>query len=383
MASLRTRNKLLLAKLETTTGIYVEPSASTDAVKVENLRWNPSARLVDTNYHTGVLDKSAPVVGGMVINVSFDVPLKGSGTPGTAPEWGKLLKACGFAEVVTNSAVPGSPEACADGGSTTLAILGSTASGSANAYRGMPVSFTGDVAADSFISAYSAAKNATLTDTLDGAVDSGVNYQVPPNVLYKPASTNIPSLSFAIYEDGTYLKLNGLRGTCSLRLVAGEIGRLSFNFTGIVEATGDAAVPTPTFDTGIAPKFLGGKATYDRTAVSIAELALDFGNKLVNPDNPNAAEGFDPSEITERELTGSINPKMLLKASRDLFSHFRGNTQKMIHARYGSATGHHIGITIPTAQPMDYGMDDRSGIMAENYKFFCAGDEAGAFINVY
>ena len=382
MASLRTRKKVLLVKQETTEGTYAAPSASTDAVKVENLRWSPATRLIDTNEHTGVLDKSAPIVGGTSINVSFDVPMKGSGTAGTAPEWGKLLKALGFAEVVT-SATPGSPEACANGGSTTLAILGSSASTTAQAYRGMPLAITGTGAGNTFITNYTTSKNATLADTMGASIVNSSNWQIPANVLYKPASTDIPSFSFDIYEDGTYLKLNGCRGTGSLRVAAGEIGRLSFNFTGRVEGSGDDALPLPSYDPGSAPLFINARATYDRAQVAIADLSLDWGNKLTNPDNPNAVEGFDPSEITERELTGSINPKMVLRATRDVFTDFRGNTRKIIHARWGSTAGNRLGVVIPAAQPMDYGMDDRSGIAAESYRFFCSGDEAGAFLCVY
>jgi hypothetical protein len=380
--SLRTRNKLLLVKQESSEGTYETPSASTDAVKVENLRWSRSARLIETNEHTGVLDKSAPFVGGESFQISFDVVLRGTTAAGTAPEWGKLLKGCGFAEVVTGTAVPSSPEALA-AGSTTTGTLGASASSTAQTYRGMPINFTGDQTSNSFITDYTGSKVATLADTLT-ALTTSSNYQIPVNVLYKPASSSIPSFSMACYEDGLLTKFNGCRGNVTFAIDSGGIGRLSFTFTGRYEGRTDTAVPTPTFDAYVSPPvFKGATMKYDRTSAAVQSLSLDFGNKLVLPDNPAATEGFDPGEITERELTGSINPKATLVASRDIFSDFRGNTRKIIHARWGGTAGNRIGITIPAAQPMDHSPEDRSGIMAESYKFFASGDEAGAFLCIY
>src|SRR5690606_5618307 len=122
------------------------PSASTDAVLVENFSISFNPNVIRTNEVTGSLDGRGSIIGGMTVGFNFDAYLKGSGAAGTAPEWGKLLKACGWAETLTASAVPAAPEACAAGGTTTTATLGASASSTADAYRGMPIDFSGAVA---------------------------------------------------------------------------------------------------------------------------------------------------------------------------------------------------------------------------------------------
>src|SRR5689334_17704239 len=109
--AIRTKFQLLLAKIESTPGVDASPSAGSDAVACENIRVTGNPNVIQTNEYIGSIDSFAPIIGGMPFSVSFDVPLKGSGTAGTAPEWGKLLRACGWAETVTASAVGASAQA--------------------------------------------------------------------------------------------------------------------------------------------------------------------------------------------------------------------------------------------------------------------------------
>jgi len=54
--------------------------------------------LLDRELITPYLGNSEKVVGQRMAQVNFDVELAGSGTAGTAPKWGKILMACGFAQ---------------------------------------------------------------------------------------------------------------------------------------------------------------------------------------------------------------------------------------------------------------------------------------------
>ena len=100
-----TRNRLLLAKAESTYGTVPSPApAGTDAVLVSNLEVEPlRLELRDRELIQGYLGNSAQVVGQTSVGVSFSVELAGSGTAGTAPRWGALMKACGFSETVVSS----------------------------------------------------------------------------------------------------------------------------------------------------------------------------------------------------------------------------------------------------------------------------------------
>lgn len=383
---LRSRNSLLLFKLESTPGTDANPSAATDAVLVEGTpRVTYSPNVTQTNEATGSLDDLGPIVGGLQATIEFDVWLKGSGVAATPPEFGPLLKACGFAEVITAAAVPVAAEACAAGGTTSTAVLGTSASGTAQAYRGMPVLFTGAVAGTSFIADYTAGKTATLADTLAGAIVATSNYQIPANVLYKPASTSIPAGTCYVYVDGKLRKFVGNRGNVSLNLQAGGPGKLSFRLQGLFAGESDAAVPAYSVQTTRPPIFRGeagatGVAKINRLAAACSALSVDVGNQLVFPENPNGAEGFDPAEIVRRQSTGNIDPLEVLVATADVMATFRAGTRQIIHARYGTAAGNRVGLTLPAAQYTNVAPGDRNGLATTGLPFEPTGQDAGQFL---
>jgi hypothetical protein len=381
--ALRSKNAAVLFKIETTEGVDSSPSAATDGVLVENISVSFDANVIKTNEANGSLDGSGPIIGGMKCQIKFDVHLKGSGSAGTAPEWGDLMRVSGWAETLTAAAVPVAAEACAAGGSTTLANLGASAAAVAEAYRGMPISFAGTVAADSFVADYTAGKAATLTDTMSGAIVGTTNYQIPASVLYSPASTSIPSGTLYFYKDGLLYKFVGCRGTMSLAVETGGIGRMSFTISGLFLSKTDAAVVSPTLDSARAPVFRGGKMLMDRKVAGVAQFSLDSGLTLAFPDDPNATEGFSPPIHTARNMTGSVNPQETLVATRDIFSDFRTGTRRVMHLRYGAVAGNRIGITLPQAQYLNETPGDRNGIAQVDVPFEAVGRDAGAFICLY
>lgn len=383
MATLLVRRAAVLFKIESSEGVDAAPSAGTDGVLVENVRITFNPNVITTNEVTPSLDPFDSIVGGMSVGIDFDAYLKGCGTASTAPEWGKMLKCCGFAETVTSSAVPASPAACAAGGTTVLANLGAAASSTAEAYLGMPLSLTSLLTLDTFIWDYSAAKAAKLTDTAAGNVGTTTSYQIPVNVLYLPASSSISSATIWIYNDGLLYKFVGSRGTVSLALTSGGPAKASFRFMGMFGSKTDTALPTVTYDTTRPPIWKGGAFTINSVAAAGQSLTADVGGQLAQPDNPNATEGFDPAVITARQPRGSINPKETLVATRDAMADFRAQTKRPIHARFGTAAGNRIAVTIPSALYLNQTPGDRNGYRVVDIPFHMTGPDAGLAICSY
>jgi len=99
--SLLWRNKVLLAKIETSYGVDAAPAGG-DAILATEVRLSPMQgqdldRALDTPH--GGPTGTIPV--DLHRTISFKVELAGSGTAGTAPRWGRLLRACGCAETET------------------------------------------------------------------------------------------------------------------------------------------------------------------------------------------------------------------------------------------------------------------------------------------
>ncbi|MEG1971187.1 MAG: phage tail tube protein, partial [Burkholderiaceae bacterium] len=97
------RNTAILAKVETTYKTDAVPTGAANALLVSNMSITPlNAQNVNRDLVRGYFGGSDQLVGTSNVQTSFDVELAGSGAAGTAPAWGALLQACGYAEVVTS-----------------------------------------------------------------------------------------------------------------------------------------------------------------------------------------------------------------------------------------------------------------------------------------
>lgn len=96
------RKNAVLAKIEGTYGTDATPAGATDAVlcavrSVKPMDNEMVQREVELGNWFGHLE-SLPVA--TRVAIELDVEMVGSGVVDTAPQWGKLLRACGFAETV-------------------------------------------------------------------------------------------------------------------------------------------------------------------------------------------------------------------------------------------------------------------------------------------
>lgn len=385
--ALRARNKLLLAKIQPTPGLDAAPTPGADAVAVEKLMWKLNPNLVNTDEHTGGLDGSESIVGGTTVQVTFDVNLRGGASPGAAPQWGKLLRACGFSETVTATQIPaGGAEACGDGGTTTAAVLGASAAATAQIYRGMPVELTGDVAAVTQILSYAADKTATLAKKFAAALDSGADWRIPPHVLYRPISAAVPMLTLWLYEDGKLLKVTDAKGTVSFNFSAGGVWKASFTLSGLLGAQIDAAMPDETtvhLDAVTPPVWRGGLMEINRSEAPAASLSFQTGGDVQYPDNPNAAQGVDGPDVMARAITGSVDPNAALVATRDALGEFLAGTAQIFAAATGSAAGNRIAVCFPAAKLTNLTPGDRKGLQTMGHEFEAKKRDAGVFIAVY
>jgi len=98
--SLIYRKRLLQAKTETTYGTDATPTGS-DAILVRNLEITPlMADLKSRDLVRPYLGNFDNLLAQTRVECKFEVELAGSGTAGTAPKYGPILKACGLSETV-------------------------------------------------------------------------------------------------------------------------------------------------------------------------------------------------------------------------------------------------------------------------------------------
>lgn len=95
------KNMLLLAKVETTSGTDATPTPAANSMLVRGLTPKPvEAEFVERNLIRGSKGNFGQLSVGVHRVLEFETELAGSGVAGTAPAWGPLLKACGFAETI-------------------------------------------------------------------------------------------------------------------------------------------------------------------------------------------------------------------------------------------------------------------------------------------
>ncbi|MBM2294707.1 hypothetical protein JQX09_22425 [Sulfitobacter pseudonitzschiae] len=101
--TMRWRDKILVAKIESTYGVDPVPTGG-DAILALEVALTPmegqdKSRDLDRGYLGG--QPTIPL--DLHTKLSFKVEIAGSGASGTAPGWGALMRACAFAETVTAS----------------------------------------------------------------------------------------------------------------------------------------------------------------------------------------------------------------------------------------------------------------------------------------
>lgn len=117
------RRRVLLAKVESTYGVDAVPTGADNAILIEDLNWSMDRlRLVERPAIRSSIGTLQQLYGGSLQAASFTVEVKGSGTAGTAPEIGVLLRGCAMAEnIVASTSVTYLP-ASASQASLTLYI---------------------------------------------------------------------------------------------------------------------------------------------------------------------------------------------------------------------------------------------------------------------
>lgn len=95
------RKTAILAKIETTYGTDAVPTGAANAMLISNASFEISYNNVNRDLIRPYLGGSEQLTGTRSVRATFDVEISGSGTAGTAPAYGALLRACGMGEVVT------------------------------------------------------------------------------------------------------------------------------------------------------------------------------------------------------------------------------------------------------------------------------------------
>lgn len=361
---LLTRKRIILAKIEGTYGTDPTPTGASNAILVRNLSVTPmESDFADRDLIRPYLGRSEQLPAGIRMMAEFECELAGSGTAGTAPAWGPLLRACAFAQTLTAAAVTGT----AQSGSTSTTIkLASGASASDGAYVGMPITTTGgtgDGQSGTIIGYNGTTKVATVAKTWAVTPDNTTTYSIGANAVYKPVSSSFESVTIYAHVDGLLHKGTGCRGTVSIGMSLKQIPVLKFNLTGIFNSVTDTALPTPTYTAFQNPLPVtntntGSFSLHDVAAV-MSEFTCDAANSVVHRTLVGGAESV---LVTDRQAAGTISIEADLVANADWWTKAQAATLGALTLTHGTTGGNKITISSPRVQLTKPSYTDMDGV---------------------
>lgn len=358
----RSRNQVLLVKVQAAKGTAETPTVGSNAVKVQfPIPWTPQLETLDTNYAQDGLDQSEHIVGGGMINLKPSAFLKGSGSGGTAPDYGALLRGCAMSETLLASAATGTAQA----GAASTITLAAGASSVNDAYKGMPIRITGGAGSGmvNIISAYNGSTKVATVAIPWASLPSGTapdntsTYSIDACALYRPislATEVVTAWRLQHDSDGTSNSLRDRAFDCaggfSLQLAPGKLGTIAFDLRGrFVADRDDYAYPgAATFQSQAAEALLGAQIYLGSEAIKFTDLRFDIGAQAAMFPDASDSYGMDTAEVIGRQPSGQITPNMVSVATRNTMQDWRQGNTKQLWVRWGSATGKRVSLWWPS-----------------------------------
>jgi hypothetical protein len=373
----RARFRALALKVETTPGtdaIAGTPAAA-DWVDAA-FQFSPDYVVTPDPSFTGSLDPRPGVVGGGRFMLSgVRVPLRGSGTAATEPEWFRILRSAGMAVTATASAI-GAPTA-ATAGSGTTATLAAPFAATEGLYRGMPITLSGNPAIPrtTLITDYTAARVATLARTFSPILSTATLAQIPVNNLLRltDVETNFVRLTAYAYQAGRlFIGLGCVAINPRIRLTAADMAMLEFDLMGVLAGVpaevalpaGASAVSRPT-----PPIWRDGECQLGRATVRGAEAVFGLGSAGILPANPENASGFDVAELMSRNPSAEVTCYANSTASPVRETLMRDGSDSLFSAIIGTQAGNRLGLLFSPGRITRIGASERDGADVETYRF--------------
>lgn len=321
--------------------------------------------------------------------------MKAQGTEGQAPEYGPLLEGClgnkrEQATAITTSIaddVAGNPY------SDTVIRLADADANKIN---------VGDVIVTKRAGAFHTSPVVSVNNTpgevevvLEVADEAGAyvdGIEIAAFTTYFTANEGHPSLSITKYVDGAVRETaTGSRPT-SLSLnnfTTGQLADMAFGFEGLsFDRTLSAPPFAASFDPALPPVILEACVFQNGQKIDINELTISVENTLGFITSTCEPSGKRASRITERTVTGTMNPYKQ-DDNIDDFNRFESNTTFSLFARAYNPTGtageysEVVSFYLPNCLITEIGEADQDGVLQETITFSANRGADGSEEEIY
>lgn len=382
----RTRNQIVAVEVEAVAGTDPVPVVGTDAMACRAPAWQGSLDVLNTDDEvTGALDTPAPIPGGGGPQFQTSVYLKGSGAGQTAPEFTPSFRIAGCSVTAQAADYSNTAQAGAAGSIT----LDAAASAVDDFHKGKPIRTTGGTGSGQtrIVTAYNGTtKVATITPNWTTTPDATTTFTIAKNNLIKPTSTLVNG---SVYNwkrrsdagNARLRKLLNAAATLQMQFANKQLPIASFGFMGVFVKPSDVADPgDPTLQTTRARPLIGVDCALGGTTTKFSQITIDAGLQVEKDDDPSATYGDDAAGITQRKITGRINPPMDLLSVRDVWQDFLDGTERSLWLRWGSTAGNRVSLLLPRIVYTGSEDEDVKGFGKEGIPFGSVGLNTGFYL---
>ncbi|WP_288637041.1 phage tail tube protein [uncultured Oxalobacter sp.] len=182
------------------------------------------------------------------------------------------------------------------------------------------------------------------------------------DVVYKPVTDNIPSVTIFYYLDGLLHKMSGCRGTVSFELSPKGIPKMKFKFTGKYTEPTDTSNPSSVdYSAFQVPKVASTLNTpvwslHGQTA-PMSEFSVDVANDVIYRE----LIGASSVEITNRKPTGSVTFELNSIATKNWYQTIADGDTGAVSMTHGTVAGNIVVISAPKAQIYSPSYKDEDG----------------------
>lgn len=363
--SLLTRKRTILAKIESSYGVDPSPTGALNAILVKNITPTPQeTNLVPRDlirpYFGNFTQLPAAIYGKMAI----EVELAGSGTAGTAPAYGPLLRACGMSETALAAAHTGTAPA---GSTATTLKLAAGASAVDDAYLGMRVNLTGGTGGGQSAVIYDyngSTKTATICGSWTVTPDATTTYTIPAQVAYAPITNNPEAITTYFNQDGVLHKFLGARGSVDIKFPLWGIPTLAFQFTGIYVDVADVAAPTVVLSSFQQPLTINnvntsGLKIQGYSAAQMSDLSISLNT---TPVYRSLVGGSQQVLLTDRKGQGGLTIEATTVAQKDWWTAVKNAVVGDLNLTHGLTAGNIVQLAAPAMQLTQPSFEDMDGV---------------------
>lgn len=395
MATGLTRNTSIIGvEKEVTEGTYVAPAAATSYIQPlsDGFEVSPSRELIDRAILTNSIGRATPRLGLESASGALPVEFRASGVEGGDLDFAALLESA----LGAKRSIATTTTTKASGNTGSLLAIEDADISKFNIGDIIVVKEAAKYHAGAITAKVSTPGSASITIS-PGRIGGG-NFPnsvvVSKTQMYYTANSAHPSLSLSYYWGNQILqKVMGAKVT-SLSIdnyTVGQVASFNFGFEGLTFDEVDGAAPhTPTYDTGLPPIILNACVFKDGVEIPINQFGLSLANTLGFITSVCASGGRQSSRVTERQLTGTLNPYKD-DTSIAYFSNFKAGTEFSLFVRaYNPAVaagewsmGSVIGIYLPKCIITEFSTSDLEGVLIDDLAFQAVRGSDGATEEMY